>query len=236
MSSILQIAALFTPAQRGLAKKSEVFVLGTLYNRHENVAGYQLDALKKAIELIDPDIMVLDVNPEELREQKVSAGKIEYPGVIFPYLKRKGIKAYPGEPGEPMFTEIVNAVANLRKDLADKYPARNMAMRRFRTTTFEALVLLWTSPAVANSETTEKVIVGLKAYEAKMLGPLEIESHERWDRYAAEMVLKAARENQGKRILQLTGIENCPRIRRELKRSNRIKLIDMEEWLRERMN
>ena len=84
--------------------------------------------------------------------------------------------------------------------------------------------------------TTERVILGLKAYEAGMLGRLEVKSHERWDRHAAQMVLKAAEENPGKRILQLTGIENCPLIRDELHRSNRITLVEMEEWLRKHMN
>ena len=44
------------------------------------------------------------------------------------------------------------------------------------------------------------------------------------------------RENPGGRILLITGIENCPNIRTELRRNKKVNLIEMETWLRANMN
>ncbi|MGD9560894.1 MAG: hypothetical protein AB7F88_00305 [Pyrinomonadaceae bacterium] len=213
-------------------EKSEVFVLGTLYNRHRTVDAYGVESLRKTIEKINPQVLVLDVNQTELKEQKVSLGKVEYPGAIFPFLNERKLPAYPGEPPDPMFSEIVNIVADLRKDFERTDPERFAAMKRFRAATYEALSQFWKSPADVNGSATEKVILGLKAYEAVLLGPKEKESHERWDAYAVEMTLQAARENSGKRILQITGIENCPRIRAGLNDSGKVRLVEMESWIR----
>lgn len=209
-----------------------VFVLGTLYRRHETIAGYDLASLRKVILAINPDVLVLDVNPIELKEQKVSPGKIEYPGVIFPLLNERKLRAYPAEPAEPMFSEIVQAAINGRTDLEKNNPEGMAAMKQFRASTFEALSKIWKTPADVNGDVTERVIGGLKAYEARMIGPIEHESGTRWDHHAVSVVRQAIRENPGKRILQITGIENCPNIRTELRSDKRINLIEMEAWLR----
>jgi hypothetical protein len=65
-----------------------------------------------------------------------------------------------------------------------------------------------------------------------MVGAIEEKSGKYWDHHAVSVVMRAIRENPGKRILQITGIENCPNIRTELRRDKNVNLIDMEAWLR----
>src|SRR5262245_37575295 len=49
-------------------QSGELFVLATLYTRHKSVAVYDPPALRKIILAIDPEVMVLDVTPSELKE------------------------------------------------------------------------------------------------------------------------------------------------------------------------
>lgn len=214
------------------AAKPEVYVLGTLYKKHETVGSYDLAALSRVIEAIAPDVVVLDVNPTELAERKVFPGKVEYTQVIFPYVDKRGVKAYAGEPPEPTFGEIVAAVIKAREDLKARNPAGAAAMEAYRKATYEALAALWKDAADPNGAASEAVIEGLKRYEARMIGPVEADSNRRWDTHAASVTLTAVRENPGKRVLQIAGVENLPLIRATLRASGEVELVDMEAWIR----
>lgn len=212
--------------------KPQVFVLGTLYKRHETVAVYDVKAVARIIEAIRPDVVVLDVNPTELAERKVFPGKVEYTQAIFPYLDKTRIKAYAGEPAEPEFGRIVQAVIKAREDLKKANPAGAAAMDAYRKATYEALTNRWKDPADINGAASEHVVAGMKSYEAWMIGQVEEESSRRWDEVSANAVLQAVKENPGKRVLQITGIENLPLVRANLRASGEVELVDMEAWLR----
>lgn len=217
--------------------KPQVFVLGTLYKKHETIAAYDLAALTRVIEAIAPDVVVLDVNPTELAERKVFPGKVEYTRVIFPYIDKRevdkrGVKAYAGEPPEPTFGEIVAAVIKAREDLKQRNPAGAAAMETYRKATYDALAALWKDAADPNGDASEAVIEGLKRYEARMIGPVETDANRRWDTHAASVTLTAVKENPGKRVLQIAGVENLPLIRATLRASGSVELVDMEAWIR----
>lgn len=215
------------------AAVNEVFVVGTLYSRHNNTPVYNLDVLGKIIASIKPDVVVLDVSPTELQEQKVFPGKIEYTQVIFPWLNQRKCRAYAGEPAEPEFTEIVNATRDAHKAFETQQPEVFAAFSKFKEGTFEALRASWHSAADVNSETTDRVLAGKLALQGKLVGPVDASGWERWNRHTAGVVLRAVCENPHKRILVLTGLDNCYAIRSELRTHKKINLIDMEAWLRQ---
>lgn len=212
--------------------RSRVFIVGSLYQRHENVAAYDLAALQRVLDAIRPDVLVLDVSPTELKQQKVWPGKVEYTKVIFPYMNTQGLKAYAGEPDEPLFSRISGSVGKARKQMAQNDPSRAQAMEQYRKATYAALTAYWKGPAEVHDGDTEQMIAGLKSYEAALVGPVEREGSHAWDAYAAAMTRKAVREHPGKRVLQITGIENLPRVRAELRQADDIELVDMAAWLR----
>ncbi|HJU39165.1 MAG TPA: hypothetical protein VJ724_06290, partial [Tahibacter sp.] len=214
------------------AAKPQVFVVGTLYKKHETVAAYDLAALSRIVEAIAPDVVVLDVNPTELAERKVFPGKVEYTRVLFPYVEKRGVKAYAGEPAEPTFTDIVNAVIRVREDLKARDPAGAAAMEAYRRATYDALVALWKEAADVHDDASEAVVMGLKRYEEAMLGAVEADSDRRWDTHAANVALQAVKENPGKRVLQVAGIENLPLIRATLRDSGQVEVVDMAAWIR----
>jgi len=211
---------------------NEVFVLGTLYKRHEAVPGYDLAALQRMILAIKADVLVLDVSPTELEEQKVVPSKVEYSGVIFPLVREGQFRVYAGEPAEPMFSEIVQALIGANKELEKTNPGARAIIKRYNESTYEALNKIWLSPADVNSEVTERIISGKKALEERLVGTVETDAWKRWNHHAVSVVLRAVKENPGKRVLVITGIENCPGIRGELRGNKTINLIEMEPWLR----
>jgi hypothetical protein len=220
------------PATRGEAKSGEVMVLATLYRRHENVSVYDLSTLRKIVVAFRPDVLVLDVTPSELKEGKVHPSKIEYTEVIFPLLKNGGYRVYPAEPSEPMFSEIVNAVKNAINAFELENPAAAKEMRQLNTSAYESLKAYWRTPAEVNDNVTDRMLMGKTVLEHQLNGVAKADNG-RWNQHTVSMVQRAVRENPGKRLLVLNGIENCYWIRDALSRDSRINLVKAEQWLRD---
>jgi len=224
----MMFAHLIMPSEQKAVKKGELFVLATLYRRHEKVAVYDLATLRRIIETINPEVLVLDVTPTELKEGKVHASKIEYTEVIFPMINSGSYRVYPAEPPEPMFSEIVNEVLKKINDLKTSNPSADTVMEQMSKSTYEALVEYWHTPADVNSSVTDRVLRGKMALDDRLLG-LDPDD-QRWNQHTIDITLRAIRENPGKRVLLLAGIENCGVIRETIGRKTNI--IDIEKWLR----
>lgn len=212
--------------------KNEVFVLATLYSRHKTTPVYDLDTLKKIIQAIKPHVFVLDVTPTELQERKVYPSKVEYPGAIFPVINAGKYAVYPAEPPEPMFTEIVNAVKDVRQQFRTKRPEAAKAVDQLTLSVFDVLKAGWLTPADVNSRVTDQALAVKRGIEERLTGPVDVECGIRWTQYIVKITLQAAKEHPGKRILVLNGIENCNVLRAELACNKDIGLVDMEQWLR----
>jgi len=229
--AILGLATLLVPAALpAQAPAADVYVVATLYQRHATTPAYSHDTLRQVIRRIGPDVVVLDVSPNELAEQKVHPSKAEYPEVIFPLVRSEKYRAYPGEPPEPTFTEIVTELgAELKRFQADSQ--RYAADRTYGTATYAALAELWRSPADVNGSVTDEMLRARRAYQDRLAGAKVAAAWERWNAHAATMVRAAARENPGKRILVLIGVENTGPLRATLKEDPGIRLVDVEAWL-----
>src|SRR5687768_16873340 len=96
------VALLCVPATavsgQGAVDVAEVYVVATLYQRHASTPAYAYDTLRAVIARLRPDVVVLDVSPRELRQQSVHPSKAEYPSVIFPFVRERGLRAYAAEP------------------------------------------------------------------------------------------------------------------------------------------
>jgi hypothetical protein len=221
-----------TSPSHSVAKSGEVMVLATLYRRHENVSVYDLSTLRKIILAFKPDVLVLDVTPSELKEGKVHPSKIEYTEVVFPLLKSGGYRVYPAEPAEPMFSEIVNGVQNAINAFESENLAAAKAMRQLNTSTYEALKAYWQTPAEVNDDVTDGLLMGKTAFERQLNGTAKVNG-ERWNQHTVDVIQRAVKENPGKRLLVLNGIENCYWLRDALSRDSKIILVKAEQWLRD---
>lgn len=89
-----------------------IYIVGALHGLHENVESFGYPQLKALIEAIDPDVMLLEVRPDELAERKDTPGRPEYPAVIWPMLDESGAIPVAMEPGDPLFTQMVTDAGN----------------------------------------------------------------------------------------------------------------------------
>lgn len=211
--------------------RTGVFILGTLYKRHETTPAYGLDALKKVITAIQPEVFVLDISPKELREQKVYPGKVEYTNIVFPYIKNGKFAVYPGEPDEPMYTTLVNEAIKGYGDFDKQQPALSKSLHDYTTALYGIMTGSWKNVADANSKLTDQLLAAKLSLEDSLVGNLQTSGWEKWNAHTTAIIQQAMRENPGKRILVLTGIENAYMIRDNLRQAN-VDLVDMELWLR----
>jgi hypothetical protein len=221
-----------TTAAQGSPARSDVFVLATLYRRHATTPAYDHDTLHRLIERINPEVVVLDVSPRELREQTVHPSKGEYPQVIFPLLREHRYRAYAGEPDEPEFSTIVGHLGRALTAFRTNHPAVADADHAYEEATFRALAESWRTPADVNSPLTDRLLAARRQYQDHVAGPEVAEAWRLWHEHAVATVRRAHRENPGKRILVLIGVENCPHLRSALRELPELRLIDMDEWLR----
>lgn len=226
------LAAFASPVNA--ASSTQVFVLGTLYSRHETIPAYDLDALRRAVLTIAPDVVVVDCTPTEVREQKVHPSKVEYPQVIFPLVQQHGYRVYAAEPDEPLFTQIVQPLAQARSEFAKARPQPARILADYDKATWAALALYWQSPADAHDETTALALAGRKALDTRVYGELQAQANARWIEHWVRIVRQAAAENPGKKILAVAGIDNRDEIERELRRDSRLTVADMAQQLRGR--
>lgn len=214
------------------APVTQVFVLGSLYSRHNSIAAYDLGVLRRVILAIDPDVVVVDCTPTEVREQKVHPSKIEYPQVVFPLVQQHGYRAYAAEPDEPLFTQIVQPLAQARSAFAKSKPEQARILDDYDEATWSALKLHWLSPAEAHDETTALALAGRKALDTRVYGELQAQANTRWIEHWVRIVRQAAAENPGKKILAVAGIDNRQEIEHELRADPALTIVDMAQWLR----
>lgn len=228
----LLLTLAMTSADTHAADRTQLFIVGTLYKRHERIAAYDLAALRRTIQAIKPDALVLDITPDELRTRTVHASKIEYPGVIFPLLDDGRLPAFAAEPSEPMFTEIVQATIAAGKDFEQQRPAESATMKQFTESLYAGLAAFWKSPADVNSAATDRLFAGKRALQARLMGPVDTDGWNRWNQHTADVAMVAARRHRGKRVLVLVGIENRYWLLEHLRDAPGIDLVDIEAWLR----
>jgi hypothetical protein len=229
---LLLALAMTSAVDMHAADRTQLFIVGTLYRRHDTIAAYDLAALRRTIQAIKPDVLVLDITPDELRTRTVHASKIEYPGVIFPLLDEGRYPAFAAEPSEPMFTEIVQATIAAGKAFEQQHPAEQATMKQFTESLYAGLTAFWKSPADVNSAATDRLFAGKRALQARLMGPVDTDGWNRWNQHTTDVAMLAARRHRGKRVLVLVGIENRYWLNERMRGGSAIDLVDVEAWLR----
>jgi hypothetical protein len=228
---ILALGAVGGPLEAiAVAAKTDVYVVGTLYRRHETVATYDLETVRRIILAVKPDVLVVDCTPAEVRERRVHASKIEYAQVIFPLMQEGAYKVYPAEPDEPLFTEIVQSGSAARATFEKTRPQDAAALQDYVKATYAALATHWRTPADVQDTLTGQVLTAKVAFEGRTVGTAA--NSERWNQHWTDAIRRAVAENPGKRVLALTGIENRAWIVNALSRAPEVELVDVPAWLR----
>ena len=222
-----------TPLRVAAADQGDVFVVSTLYSRHKQAPAYDLATLRRLIDAMKPDVLVLDLTPTELRTRKIWPGKVEYTEVIFPYLDATGVIAYGSEPDEVLFKQLTGSVGQTYKAFNERNPAGAKALDALKQATYQALATEWTSAADVNNEKTDRLVAAMREIEENLVGENAARVQKQWDEHHALRLRDVVRAHPGKRVLMLVGIESRYRVLQELKSVDAIQPVASEAWLRQ---
>lgn len=185
-----------------------VLVVGALHALHEREPAFDFARLRSAIVAFAPDVMVLEVRPDELAGRKATPGRPEYPAVIWPLLAQTDTTAVAMEPGGDSFTAISGAASAAFAALRERDPAGAAALARLDAAAEDILLAYWQSAAQVQDETTATLAAGQQAAQIALAGPSFAAAQARWDAHMAAQALVAIRDHPGKRVMVIGSYRN----------------------------
>lgn len=196
--------------------KATIHVVPTLHQYHAVAPGYGFDALTGVLDDLRPDVLALELTERALRERRPQVVKQEYQHSVFPYLERRGIPAVAMEPDGALWEEFVTHGLEAEQRFRQAWPERHAAYERGVRDMFDQLLRSWDSPAAVNSARSDRVVEEKHARENDMFGAAYRDYWDRWNEHFAQVIVRTAQANPGKRVVALAGFEHGYWLRRRL--------------------
>jgi hypothetical protein len=227
----LALAAGFTGQLHAAASPPDgVYVVGAIQRLHATESSFSFDDLRRIIEAVRPEVLVLEVRPDELAERKETQGRPEYPAVVWPYLAAHPTTALPMEPGGKVFEAMTGEAGRRFEAFAKEKPEADAYMTRLGRALSTVLQDHWRHPADAHDAVTLDLVRAQGLAQAQLGGADFESSQAAWDGYMVARTREAIAANPGKRILVLASYRNLEAFQAGLKGEGR--LVEMEPWLR----
>lgn len=221
-------AGIAVPAQAQPA--DGVYVVAAIQRLHATEPDYGYGHLRRIIDAVKPDVVVLEVRPDEAAERKDTPGRPEYPNVVWPWLADHPLPVISMEPGGRTFAQMTGEAGAMFERFAREKPAEDAYMTRLGRSLSVALQAHWKHPADAHDRFTADLVRAEALAQAQLGGPAFATGQAAWDGYMVDRTREAIAAHPGKRILVLASHRNLDAFREGLKGEPR--LVDMEPWLR----
>lgn len=233
MAGLAPLATTVSPllAAVSAAESNGVFIVGALHGLHETEESFGYGDLRRLVEAIDPDVMLLEVRPDELAERKETPGRPEYPAVIWPMLDEMGVTAVAMEPGKPLFTEMVTRAANSASTFEWDRPDAHALWSSYGRSLIAALTDHWTGLAETHDRVTGDLTRSRYIVYTALAGEEIAESQVRWDAYMVEQAREAISANPDRKVLVLGSYRNRHVFVDALRADFAQRVVDMEQWL-----
>jgi len=184
--------------------QTRVAVLGTLAEFHREPIPYDLRALVRLVEALQPDLLCLDITPEQWRRRDFRDLPPEYRDALLPLAHQTDIVVIPiaGDrpPAEPRAGGWRGSlIAVLRRILS--YVQRTAP-----------------GPAALNDGLRHHVADALYSVIAILSGPDAVRAWRAHTDHLVAQVLDVARRDPGRRILVVVNLRHCHHIRPALRR------------------
>ncbi|MCY7317897.1 MAG: hypothetical protein LH617_04065 [Ramlibacter sp.] len=217
------------PAGSGTSR-CEVIVLSSLHQLHERVPGYGYAELARVVECLRPDVLALELSPEDLAARMPQSIKREYQFSVYPLLDRLGSVCLPLEPPQhnPM---IDRARAARRLFHPDTHPSAAL-FATYVEHLFAWLLENWLSPADVNSAQTDALLAVKHRFQEAIAPAEEAASWEEWNQHFLARILEAAHAHPGQRVVAIVGVEHAYWLRQRLRLHPGLALLDTELLLR----
>lgn len=209
-----------------------VLVIGALHELHDSEPVFGYDRLQAAIVAFAPDILVLEVRPDELAERKPTPGRPEYPAVIWPLLTQMHVEAVAMEPGGETFKVITGEAGAAFTALKKDNPEGAAALVRLDNVAEEIFLNYWRSGAQVQDDTTASLAAGLQAAQVALAGPRFAAAQSRWDDYMSDQALQAIRANPNKRIMVIGSYKNRAMLDRAVREAAPQRALSASAWFK----
>lgn len=229
--ALLLLTAAFNNAAIADSAKDRVMVLGALHTLHEREAIFDYGALHNTILAFAPDILVLEVRPDELSDRKPTPGRPEYPAVVWPLLDERPVKAVAMEPGGELFTDLTGAAGAAFEALRQRDPAGAAALSALAKAVDEALLAYWQTPRQIQDEQTAEIANGLQAAQFALAGPPFAAAQARWEGHMASQAAQTVLANPGKRVMVLASYRNRAMLEKAMRDVAPQRVIEAATWL-----
>lgn len=230
----LPLLAAATPSPGAPAIANPVLVVGALHDLHNREPAFDYDHLRAAIMAFAPDVLVLEVRPDELAERKATPGRPEYPAVIWPLLAQMDVEAVAMEPGGETFKAITGEAGAAFDRLKQHDPGGAADLARLDHNADEILLKYWQSAAQVQDATTATLTAGVQAAQFALAGPGFVAAQSRWEDHMSDRALAAVRANPGKRVMVIGSYKNRAKLERAVREAAPERAISAALWF-ERM-
>lgn len=213
-------------------EKAEVAVLSVMHKLHAEMPYYDFDDIERIIETLKPDVLCVELQPDDLKSRPDEKNKQEYPRVVYPLIDEHGYRVYAMEPAEPKFSELLQPYLEANRRFMEEQPDKSATLDRFIESTYGALNAYWQSPADVNGEITDHVFRAKHDTQGALVGEGERQGWENWNSHFLGVIETAVRENPEKRVLVIVGAEHAYWLRERLAANTSIKQLDTAALLR----
>lgn len=219
-----------TPTANAASADDSVLVIGALHGLHDREPAFGYDRLRSAIIGFAPDVLVLEVRPDELAERKQTPGRPEYPAVIWPLFAQMRLKTVAMEPGGELFKAIAGEAGAAFEALKRSNPDGAATLSRLDTAVEDALLAYWQRPEQVQDETTASLAASVQTAQFALAGRAFAEAQSRWESHMTSQVLEAVRANPGKRVMVIGSYRNRAMLERAVQDAAPLRAVGASSW------
>jgi hypothetical protein len=228
---LLWALTLAAAGHAGTTPASEVVVVCALHQMHEKAAFYSYADLSVAIERLQPDILAVELTEGDLKHKVEQKNKREYQNSVYPLLRRHSWIAVPLEPSEPRRSELIGFMRQAEESLRQSAPQKDEEFDTYTDALFKYLFSEWHSAADVNASWTDRLFAVKHQFQSAVYGPKEDAGWEGWNQHFLQQILGAAKQNPGKRIVVIVGVEHGYWLRGHLRGQAGVELRDTADLL-----
>ncbi len=211
---------------------SDVVVLCALHQLHEQAPFYTYADLSAAVEKLHPDVLAVELTPEDLKDRVEQKNKREYQNSVYPLLRRHNWATVALEPEGPRRTELIGLLRGAEQELQKTAPQKDEAFDTYNDTLFKYLLSEWHSGVDVNASWTDRLFAVKHSFQHSLYGLQEEQGWEGWNQYFLQQIVTASKQNPGKRIVVIVGVEHGYWLREHLRKQGEVKVLDTEDLLR----
>ncbi len=207
-------------------------MLCTLHQLHEQAPFYTYADLSAAIEQLHPDVLAVELTPADLKEKVEQKNKREYQNSVYPLLRQHSWATVALEPEGPRRTELIGLSRGAEESLPKSSPQKDEAFDTYNDKLFKYLLSEWQNAADLNASWTDRLFAVKHSFQHGLYGPQEEQGWKGWNQYFLQQIVTAAKQNPGKRMVVIVGVEHGYWLRQHLREQDGVKLLNTEDLLR----